>query len=332
MSPTRRLATSVATSIATSLATIRLTTVVALFLATWTLAASGAAAQAPHRAILKEKLLRDLTRISDSFDGVMGVEVVDLTDSSRIGVNQNLVFPQGSAIKIPILLELFRRSDHDPALLRARHSISKATRTGGSGVLQFFSDGGSELSNEDLAVLMITLSDNGATNILIDALGMDSVNATMAALGLKQTKLQRRMISPASSARGEENISTPAEAAEVMARISSCDLPLSKSACERLRAILELPKNEAVRSVIPGNIPVASKPGGIVGVATSWALVELPDHPFVITVMANYGGGDGDAAIREAAKATFEYFERLQRATPYGTRVSPSVFEKTRKP
>jgi beta-lactamase class A len=320
MSPTRRIAT------------IRLAAAVALSLAACALTVAQAAAQAPHRAILKAKLVHELTRISNDFDGVMGVEVVDLTDSSRIGVNQNLVFPQGSALKIPILLELFRRADRDPALLGTRHAISKETRTGGSGVLQFFTDGGSELSNEDLAVLMITLSDNGATNMLIDALGMDSVNRTMASLGLKQTKLQRRMITPAASARGEENISTPAEAATVMARLSRCDLPLSRSACERAREILELPKNEAVRSVIPDDIPVASKPGGIVGVSTSWALVELPDRPFVITVMTNYGGGDGDAAIREAAKAAFDYFTRLQRSTPYGTRVPRSVFEASGAP
>ncbi len=307
---------------------LRASIVLALFLATSSLASGAARAQSEHRAILKEKLVRELTRISDSFDGVMGVEVVDLTDSSRIGVNQNLVFPQGSAIKIPILLELFRRADRNPALLEARRSITEATRTGGSGVLQFFSDGGSEISNEDLAVLMITLSDNGATNLLIDALGMDSVNRTMASLGLEQTKLQRRMITPASSMRGEENLSTPAEAATVMVRLWNCDLPMSKSSCTRMREMLELPKDESVRSVIPEDIPVASKPGGIVGVSTSWALVELPDRPFVITVMTNYGGGDGGAAIREAATAAFEYFKRLQRATPYGTRVPSSVYEK----
>jgi beta-lactamase class A len=302
--------------------------VLALFVGACFLASGTARAQTEHRAILKAKLLHELTRISDSFDGVMGIEVVDLTDSSRIGVNQNLVFPQGSAIKIPILLELFRRADRNPALLATRRSITAATRTGGSGVLQFFSDGGSELSNEDLAVLMITLSDNGATNMLIDALGMDSVNRTMTSLGLRQTKLQRRMITPESSMRGAENISTPAEAATVMARLWRCDLPLSKSSCTRMRQMLELPKDEAVRSVIPDDILVASKPGGIVGVSTSWALVELPDRPFVITVMTNYGGGDGGAAIREAATAAFEYFKRLQRVTPYGTRVPSSVYDK----
>lgn len=305
---------------------LRCIAILAGLLAATPLAQRTAAAQEPHREILRAKLVDDLSRIADSFDGVLGVEVIDLTDSTRIGVNEKLIFPQGSAIKIPILLELFRRADTRPELLAERHSISKSTRTGGSGVLQFFSDGGSELSNEDLAVLMITLSDNGATNILIDRLGMDSVNHTMEALGLDQTRLQRRMINPAASARGKENISTPEEAAELMARLARCDLPLSAGACERVRQTLELPKREAVRSVIPGGIPVASKPGGIEGVSTSWALVEHPDRPFVITVMTNYGGGDGDEAIRQAATATYEYFTRLARSTPYGTRVPRSVW------
>ena len=304
---------------------IRRLVLVAALLAASPFAPRPVAAQEQHRAVLRAKLLHELTRISDSFNGVLGVEVVDLTDSSRFGVNENLVFPQGSAIKIPVLIELFRRSDGQPALLTTRHGISRSTRTGGSGVLQFFSDGGSELSNEDLSILMVTLSDNGATNLLIDVLGMDSVNHTMASLGLKQTRLQRRMIDPAASARGDENISTPAEAAEVMVRLARCELPLSRSACERVRRILELPKSESVRSVIPDDIPVASKPGGIEGVATSWALVEHPDRPFVITVMTNYGGGDGDAAIRESATAVYEYFTRLARSTPYGARVPRSA-------
>lgn len=309
----------------------RIIAVCALLLAAFTLAAAPAPAQSEHRAILKQKLLTELTKISDAYDGVVGIQVLDLTDSTSIGVNQNLVFPQASAIKIPILLELMRRADRNPSLLAARHPISKATRTGGSGVIQFFSDGGSELSNEDLAVLMITLSDNGATNLLIDALGMDSVNHTLSALGLEHTRLQRRMINPEASARGDENISTPAEAAEVMARLARCELPLSKDACTRMREILELPKNESVRSVIPGDIKVASKPGGFTGVATSWALVELPDRPFVISVMTNFGDtDDGDATIRKAATATFEYFLRLQRSTRYGTRVPPAVYHKVR--
>lgn len=277
-------------------------------------------AQEPHRAILKEKLEVELTRIAQEFDGVFGAQVIDLTDGATMGVNAELVFPQGSAIKIPILLELFRRAESRSGLLKERRPMTDAVRTAGSGIIQHFGDGTSELALEDLAVLMIVLSDNTATNMLIDEVSMDAVNRTMGELGLRQTKLQRKMIRPDASARGEENLSTPAEAAALMVRIAKCDLPVSAAACRRMREILEIPKGGPVRQPVPGNIRIAFKPGGIEGVATVWALVDLPDRPYVLTVMTNYGGA-GDDAIRAASAAVYEYFSRLAWSTPYGTRV-----------
>ena len=290
------------------------------------------AAQQPHRDILRAKLARDLQRAADSYDGVLGAATMDLVDSSIVAVNQRLVFPQGSAIKIPILLELFRRADGEHGLLRARHPVTAATRTGGSGVLGFFSDGGSELSNEDLAVLMITLSDNSATNLLIDVVGMDGVNRTLAALGLRETRLQRKMIRPDAMARGEENVSTPLEAVTFMSRLARCALPLTAESCARMRQILELPKDEPVRSVIPDGVRVASKPGEIEGVATSWALVDLPDRPFALAVMTNYGDTErGKVAIREIARLAFDYYSKLARSTPNGARVPLPVLQRERK-
>jgi beta-lactamase class A len=93
-----------------------------------------------------------------------------------------------------------------------------------------------------------------------------------------------------------------------------------------VRQILEIDKSEPVRSVIPASIRVASKPGDVEGVSTSWALVELPDRPFVLTVMTNYGDSDlGREVIRDVAKTTFEYLSRLARSTPNGARVPHSV-------
>lgn len=278
-------------------------------------------AQEPHRAILRQKLEVELTRIAQEFDGVFGAQVIDLTDGTTIGVNADLVFPQGSAIKIPILLELFRRGDARSGLLKERRPMTDVVRTAGSGIIQYFGNGTSELALEDLAVLMIVLSDNTATNMLIDEVGgMEAVNRTMGELGLRQTKLHRKMIRPEASARGEENISTPAEAAALMVRLAKCELPVSAAGCRRMREILEIPKGGPVRQPVPGNIRIAFKPGGIEGVATLWALVELPDRPYVLTVMTNYGGA-GDEAIREASAAAYDHFSRLARSTPYGTRV-----------
>jgi beta-lactamase class A len=291
-------------------------------------------AQSTPRAILRERFAAELRAAAARFDGVLGAAVVDLTDGTRVGVNETLVFPQGSAIKVPILLELLRQGERRPALLRARQSVSAAARVGGTGVIGYFADGSSALSNEDLAVLMIVLSDNTATNLLIDAVSMDSVNATLRALGLRETKLQRKMMRPDASARGEENLSTPAEAVALMTRIARCELPVSAATCARLRHILELPKAEAVRAAIPDSIPVASKYGELDGVYNSWALVALPGRPFALAVMTSYGT-QGEAAVREVARLALAYFSRLADVTPYGVRVPRSLLpadSATRRP
>lgn len=283
-----------------------------------------------QRELLRSKLDKELRRIADSFAGVMGLQFVDLSDDTRSGVNEQMLFPQGSAIKIAVLIELFRQAESRPALLRERQRVTGLTRTGGSGILEHFVEGSSELANEDLAVLMIALSDNTATNLLIDALGMDAVNQTMAALGATHTKLRRKMIDPEASARGDENLSTPREAAELMIRIARCQLPVSPESCQRIRRILELPKRHPVRRAVPSDIRVAAKPGGIAGVYTIWAIVELPDRPFVLTAMTNYGAGDGSQAIERAAAAAYDYAFRLARATAYGTRVELELIQAQR--
>lgn len=292
-------------------------------------AAPALPAQPAHLELLRQKFQAELQGIADGFDGVAGLHVVDLTSGDRFDVRGDLVFPQASAIKIAILLELFRRADSEPGLRRERVELTAANRTGGSGVLQVLTDGGSALSLEDHAIYMILHSDNTSTNILIDRLGMDAINRLSASLGAPQTVVQRRMIQPEASARGQENLSTPREAARIMERIAACDLPMSAAACARVREILEIPKGGPPRAPVPASVPIAFKPGGITGVATTWALVGLDGRPYVLSVMTNYGG-NGSAVVEAAARAAYGYFTRLAGATPYGTRVPPRLLPPTR--
>ncbi len=286
-------------------------------------------AQEQHLEIIAEKLQADFQRIVDDYEGVAGIHAIDLTTGQTFAVRDDLVFPQASAIKIPILLELFRRSEGDPGLLRKRVELTDEVRTAGSGVLQVLTDGGSALSLEDYAIYMIMVSDNTATNVLIDELGMDAINELSAALGAPSTLLQRKMIRPEASARGDENLSTPRDAARIMERIATCDLPMSESSCQRVREILEIPKGGPMRAPIPSSVPVAFKPGGITGVSTVWALVDIPDRPYVLSVMSNYGG-NGGAVVEEASAVAYDYFSRLSGITEYGTRVPLDVKRRIR--
>jgi beta-lactamase class A len=132
------------------------------------------------------------------------------------------------------------------------------------------------------------------------------------------------MIRPEESARGNENLSTPRDAALIMERIASCDLPMSAASCARVREILELYKGGPIRAPVPQSVPIAFKPGGITGVSTVWGLVDVPDRPYVVSVMSNYGG-DGGAVIEAVSALTYDYFSRLSGITEYGTRVPLDV-------
>jgi len=132
---------------------------------------SGPAAQAPHRKLLADKFRRDLQQAADAAPGILGLSIIDLTNAERFGINEDLAFPQGSAIKIPIL------------------------------------------------------------------------------------------------------------------------------------------------------IPVAWKPGGLEGVQTAWALVNIPGARYAVAVMINYGSDDLNPIIRNLSAVTYRYFTRIARTTPHGTRV-----------
>lgn len=287
-----------------------------------------ASPQPPHRQQLANKLQTALQRIADTASGVVGLAVVDLTSGQRFGVNDGLVFPQGSAIKIPILIELYRRVDRGELRLADRVGVRAADQVGGSGLLRYFSDGGSELSLGDLAVAMIVLSDNTATNLLIDRLGLERVSQTMASLDAPETRLRRRMIRPEDSASGQENVSTPREAADLMVRIAACKLPMSAEHCAAVRRILEIPKPGPFRDPIPDAIPVAWKPGGLEGVSTAWGLVPVPGAPYAISVMVNYGTDGMSTTIREVSAAAYRYFSQIAGTTPHGTRVPIEYLKK----
>ena len=298
------------------------------FIALLTALGSPAAPQAEHRDQLAARLQHELQRLAAATPGVVGIAVVDVVSGRRFGVNEALVFPQGSAIKIPILIELYRRADKGGLRLTDRLPVRSRDQVGGSGLMQYFADGGSELSLHDLAIAMIVLSDNTATNLLIDRLGMDRVNATLIELGAAKTRLQRKMIKPEESAKGNENISTPNEAVDVMVRLSQCNLPLSAASCAAVRNILEIPKSGGFRSGIPGSVKVAWKPGGIEGAQTAWGLVDVPGAPYAVTIMINYGVDDMDAPMREISAVVYGYFTQIARTTPYGTRVPLEYIKK----
>ena len=284
--------------------------------------------QATQWAMLRENTLHALQSAVERSSGIVGLSAVDLTSGETFGINDTLLYSQGSAIKIPILMEVFKQAREGRFRLTDRRPVPRSLMVGGSGVLQYLGDGTSELSIRDLAVLMIVLSDNTATNILIDLVGMENINRTLVSLGLRKTAVHRRMIDQAASARGDENLSTPAEAATIMKMLYDGRF-IDRATSSGIIEILLFGKAGAISRGVPDSVRVAFKPGGIAGVSTEWAVVYLPQRPYVLAVMANYlADGNGEGTIKEISRTLFDYFWRKGFATPFGTYVDPALKER----
>lgn len=285
---------------------------------------SGLSAQDSNQKAQHEQLHRkvntEIEKIAGEVNGVLGVAIRDLTTGEEFRYNENLVFPTGSSIKIPVLIELYRQAAEGRYTLSTRKSLEKKDLVGGSGVIQHFDPGASQLSLADLAVLMIVLSDNTATNVLIDHVGMSNVNATLDRSGLPGIRLRRRMIDQAASARGDENTSTPHEAMRLMEKLYRGEI-VSREVSDQVLATLKIRKNSAIPSAVPPNVAVANKPGGIEGASCDWAIVYVRNRPFAIAVMTTYNGDDAQAAISKIARLAYDHFNKLSRSTIYGARV-----------
>ncbi|HEY6229923.1 MAG TPA: serine hydrolase [Pyrinomonadaceae bacterium] len=111
-----------------------------------------------------------------------------------------------STIKIAIMIEAFARVADGKARWTDELLLTKEKKVGGSGILNEFGDG-LRLTLRDAITLMMIMSDNTATNLVIDVLSADAVNARMASLGFTETRLMRRVFGGGESAEGkkEEN-------------------------------------------------------------------------------------------------------------------------------
>ena len=297
----------------------------------------GETAEPGQAPLLLQQLRERVTAIVHRVDGVMGVVITDLQTGERLTWNPDVVFPIASAIKVPLLIELLRQSQSAGpgtaglARLDDAYTPRKEDLISDSNILAGLSIGISRVTNQDLATFMVVVSDNSATNVLIDRVGMMSVNTLLDRLGLTRTRLRRKMADGEAVRRGQENTSTPEELAKLWELLYRGQILDSAHTSLALR-LLSLHKSDFVTAQLPDNdetgldLRVASKPGSLPGARTDagiiWAGQKKP-RPFVISAMVGsaYAGRSAESAIAEVAAAAYSCFARLADNTPYGRRL-----------
>ncbi len=278
-------------------------------------------AQTTPQGVLRAAFEERVRAVAADFDGVIGLALKDLTTGESFSINGDMVFTQASTIKLQILLELLAQAREGRFSLDDPMTVSESDVTPGSGVLQRLTPGKVTMTIRDVATLMVIVSDNTATNMMIDLVGMESVNRTIQGLGFTETKLQRKMMDTQAWREDRENLSTPHEVARLLEMVHGADV-LDRESCDEMLRILSIPKGSSIRTRLPQGVRVAHKTGGVGGVIVDAGIVYLENRPFVIAAMTNWIGSAETArdTIAEIAVIAYDYFDRLARSNRYGHR------------
>ena len=207
-----------------------------------------------------------------TFDGRIAYKIEN-SDGEFIAYHEDESFQSASLIKIPMIIEGYRQSEEKKIYLNQPVTIPPEEVTGGSGVLHVLSNK-VFLTVEDLLSLMITVSDNTSTNMMMTLLGQDEINQCIKDLGLKQTMLQRKMQDFKALKEGRDNTISAADTITCLKAIHTGDF-LKKENQEKILRVMD---NQQLRDKLPSQmgkgVKVASKTGGIRGVAHDCAIIR----------------------------------------------------------
>lgn len=247
------------------------------------LALGGAAAQAPPLSsslrVDTTSLRRVLDSLANAHHGVVGYAIRDLDGGVAISRRGDETFPTASLIKVPILVTVFDLVDKGRLSLDDRLTLLNIDKVPGSGTLQFMHDG-IEITVRDAAWLMTTISDNTATNLLLDRIAIRRVWEKMEALGLPHSKVHSktflRLTSVAmdSSVKYGLGVTTPNEMSRLFELLARGEA-VSPSADSTMLDFLEHNEDGVLLQRYAGGVRAAHKTGATDDVRTECSLFYL---------------------------------------------------------
>ncbi len=299
------------------------------WVALFVLLAAACAQTPPNTAAAKQQLLwqkleSTINDVDHNLDGVLGVAILDVSSGKKFLLHADEVFPQASSIKIAVLAELYRQAQTGKLKLTDLYTVQASDLVADSDIMGGLTPGVTRITLRDLATMMVAVSDNSATNVLIDRVGMENVNALMDSLALPHTRLRRKMMDLKAAGEGRENISTPAEMMTLLEDIYRGKVFNPEMTADFFKA-LSTHKESFIPRDLPEGLKIANKPGELEGVRNDSGVVFVENRPYVICVMTTYlrHEREGEEAIKKISAAAYFMFDRLARASEYGRVISP---------
>jgi beta-lactamase class A len=254
--------------------------------------------------------------------GKVAVAVKHLGGGESFRHHADQVMPTASLIKFPVMIEAYRQAAEKKVDLDAFLTLRKQDKVGGSGVLNDHFSDGSTFKLRDAVRLMIAFSDNTATNLVLDAIGIGATAATMEKMGYPNTKIHSKVFRRDTSVFPERSKQYGLGTTTADEMIRLCEAVyrkqvLSPAACDEM---LEHLRTCQDRDKFPRLLPeakIAFKTGSLADTRTAAGIIECPGGPVAVCVMS-YDNEDkrwvpdnaGNRLCAEIARAAYDHFDR----------------------
>jgi beta-lactamase class A len=230
-----------------------------------------------------------------------------LADETKFYHLADELTPSASVIKVPILIETMELVKTGQFDLNKIHILQESEKTGGSGVLMTYPDQ-SKVTNLEVVTLMMTRSDNSATNILIREFGMENINRRIRLLGLKQSRLNRIMMDTLAAQQGRENRVTAREMNTLLKKIYRKEVA-TPALCDQMLDILKRNTDTTTfRQFLPKSAIIAHKTGELSYVRGDVGIFYVA-KPFLLSVFVQgTTTPEAEKIIGEIAEICYQQF------------------------
>lgn len=244
------------------------------------------------------------------FKGEAGIVIKDLDTGWEFAHKKDKLFPSASLAKIPLMAACFRASEEGRLKLDRNVSLKSSDKLTGSGMLKDMKPG-TTFSIEELVGIMIYDSDNTASNMLTNIVGIEYLNNSFRTFGLKNTSLSRKIADFSARDNGIENYTTAEDMALILENIYRKSL-ISKDASDRCLRILKLCRmNDRIPKYLPADLTIAHKTGLERGVCHDSGIVFACKGDFIIVALTKHANSNSAPSKEFIAKVSSYVYNYL---------------------
>lgn len=269
----------------------------------------------------ESELATRLKPLCEAHRGSVAVAVENLATGERYGYRDDEPMPTASLIKVAVMIEAYRQAEGGKISLTELVTLREEDKVPGSGILTPHFSAGAQLPLRDAVRLMISHSDNTATNVVLDRIGLASTAESMQQLGLPNTKIHAKVfrrdtsLFPERSEKFGLGSTTAAEMVRLLGMLHRHDLA-GQAACAEMLGHLRACEDKMLARRLPAGTKTAHKTGTVTGVRTVGAILESPRGPVALCILTSENEdtrtgeeGAADLLCGTIARSVYDYFD-----------------------